>query len=302
MGCPSRGLRVLAVVLMLGGSLAADLAQAKVIHKERSLYSTILVDQRGSLVCLQFSIRSDQRNQSCMDRRRPQQMVLAYTRMMMTGLLVTPDPRRVLLIGMGGGTIPTVLAQLYPEAELDVVEIDAAVVQVARDYFDFADTPNMRVHTTDGRVFVKRAGLRQAQYDLVMLDAFNGDYIPEHLMTAEFLDEVRAVMAPGAVAVANTFAISQLYHHESTTYQHVFGDFLNLRTNASANRVIIAVNGPLPSNERLRATATKLHPTVSAYGVRLRSYVRNISRKPDWDTTARMLTDQYAPANLLRNR
>ena len=220
----------------------------------------------------------------------------------MAGLLITPNPQSVLLIGMGGGTIPSVLAELYPTARLDVVEIDSAVVQVAREHFDFVDTPNMHVHTVDGRVFVKRAGLRQAQYDLVMLDAFNGDYIPEHLMTAEFLEEVRAVMAPGAAAVANTFAISQLYHHESTTYQGVFGDFLNLKTKASANRVVIAVKGPIPGNEQLRSVATQLHPTVSEYGVRLRGYIRNMTRKPDWDTTARMLTDQYSPANLLRNR
>ena len=74
------------------------------------------------------------------------------------------------------------------------------------------------------------------------------------------------------------------------------------KTKASANRVVIAVKGPIPGNEQLRSVATQLHPTVSEYGVRLRGYIRNMTRKPDWDTTARMLTDQYSPANLLRNR
>jgi spermidine synthase len=297
--------RRLPLNLLCGVLLAVTVAQsadAKVVHRQRSLYSTILVDQRGSEICLQFSVRRDQRNQSCMDKRRPRDMVLAYTRMMMTGLLVQPTPQRVLMIGMGGGTIPTVLAELYPDAAIDVVEIDPAVVTVAEAYFDFVTTANMRIFKQDGRVFVKRAALNDVHYDLILLDAFNGDYIPEHLMTREFLQEVKSLLSPGAVAVANTFAISQLYHHESTTYHDVFGDFLNLKSNASANRVILAVNGPLPDNATMRATAEQLRPKVKAYGLDLRKHVRFMERKPDWDPTARPLTDQYAPANLLRDR
>ena len=277
-------------------------ADAKVVHRERSLYSTILVDQRGSLFCLQFSVRRDQRNQSCIDKRHPREMVLAYTRMMMTGLLVQPAPQSILMIGMGGGTIPTVLAELYPEAKIDVVEIDPAVIKVARAYFNFVETPKMRVLAQDGRVFVKRAALNGERYDLIFLDAFNGDYIPEHLMAQEFLQEVRSLMSPGAVVVANTFAISRLYHHESTTYHSVFGDFLNLKSNNSANRIILAVNGPLPDNATLRQTAMDLQPRIRVYGLSLRKHVARMGRRPDWDTGARILTDQYAPANLLRDR
>lgn len=294
------GPRIVIVCLLTG--LLVGVADAKVIHRQRSLYSTILVDQRGSLICLQFSVRRDQRNQSCMDKRRPREMVLAYTRMMMTGLLVQPDPALILMIGMGGGTMPTVLAELYPDAEIAVVEIDPAVVTVAKEHFGFVPTEKMQVIAQDGRVFVKRAALNGARYDLIVLDAFNGDYIPEHLMTREFLQEVKSLMNPGAVVVANTFAISQLYHHESTTYHGVFGDFLNLKSNASANRIILAVNGPLPDNASLRATAIELTPRLKPYGLSLRKHVGRMGRKPDWDTGARALTDQYSPANLLRDR
>lgn len=296
-----RALSTLAGVVTLC-CVCLEAVDAKVIHTQRSLYSTILVDQRGSLICLQFSVRHDQRNQSCMDKRRPQEMVLAYTRMMMTGLLLQPAPQRILAVGMGGGTIPSVLGELYPAAEIAVVEIDPGVVAVAKEYFGFAPTPNMRVSTQDGRVFVKRAALNGERYDLILLDAFNGDYIPEHLMTREFLQEVKSLMNPGAVVVANTFAVSQLYHHESTTYHGVFGDFLNLKSASSANRVILAVNGPLPDNSSLRATALQLQPQLRVYGLSLRKHVGRMGREPDWDEGARVLTDQYAPANLLRDR
>ncbi|MDH3641065.1 MAG: fused MFS/spermidine synthase [Gammaproteobacteria bacterium] len=294
--------QLLLTALVAACALSAMSADARVIHRERSLYSTILVDQRGSLICLQFSIRRDQRNQSCIDKRHPQEMVFTYTRMMMAGLLLNPDPERVLILGLGGGTLPMALAELYPDAKIDVVEIDPAVVTVAREFFDFEPTENMQVFTQDARVYTKRAGLRGETYDLIMLDAFNGDYIPEHLMTREYLEETQKLMAENAVVVANTFSISQLYHHESTTYQAVFGTFFNLTSAASANRIILASNMAAPSRSVLEQRAKALAPRLRKYSVQPEEYPRAMITKPDWDTSARVLTDQYSPANLLRGR
>jgi spermidine synthase len=302
MGVASIMMRIAAGLFTFVLLLPAGDAQGRIVHRERSLYSTILIDQQGSLVCLQFSIRTDQRNQSCMDQRRPNEMVFSYTRMMMTGLLLRPSPERILMIGLGGGTLPTALAELYPDTEIDVVEIDPAVVRVAGEFFGYVPSANTTVFTQDGRVFIKRAALRGDTYDLIMLDAFNGDYIPEHLMTREFLQETRSLLTPGGAVVANTFSISQLYHHESTTYTAVFGRFYNLKTGESANRIILAANGPLPDPTIMEQRAADLAPRVRKYGIRLSDHVKGLETRPDWDTSARVLTDQYAPANLLRDR
>ncbi|HEY5645231.1 MAG TPA: fused MFS/spermidine synthase [Pseudomonadales bacterium] len=295
--------RLLAVLLAAGLLLPlTDAAEAQIIHRERSLYSTILIDQQGSLICLQFSVRTDQRNQSCMDRKAPKKMVFPYAQMMMLSLLVVPEPQRILVVGLGGGTLPVALRELYPEANIDVIEIDPAVKTVAETYFGFAEDATMRVILRDARVFTKRAAGEDTRYDLIMLDAFNGDYIPEHLMTREYLQETKDLLAPGGVLAANTFAISRLYDHESTTYQAVFGTFYNIRSRISANRVIIAVNGELPDRAALSAAAGELSRRLRPFDVRINDYLREFSTQPDWDTTARVLTDQYAPANLLSNQ
>ena len=143
--------------LLLVCVLISAVAHARIIHKERSLYSTILIDQQGSVVCLQFSVRRDQRNQSCRDNDDPRRMVFTYSKMIMAGLLFQPNPQRVLIIGLGGGTVPTALAQLFPDAQIRVVEIDPAVVQAAEDYFDFTETEKTQVIVSDGRVYTKRA-------------------------------------------------------------------------------------------------------------------------------------------------
>ena len=291
-----------ACIVLVYVAVFSSITQAKVIHRERSLYSTILVDQRGSTLCLQFSMRSDQRNQSCVDQKHPKKLVFGYAKMMLSSLLLQPDPQAILIIGLGGGTLPTTLHELYPTARIDIVEIDPAVKTVAETYFNFTVSEGVKIFLQDARVFTKRALGRGESYDLIMLDAFNGDYIPEHLMTREYVEESRQLLRPGGVLVANTFSISKLYDHESETYRAVFGEFYNVTTNDSANRIIIARNEPLPDGMEFAATARQLAPALRPYDLRIVDFPRRFSKKRNWDESARVLTDQYSPANLLQNQ
>jgi spermidine synthase len=143
---------------------------------------------------------------------------------------------------------------------------------------------------------VKRALREQKNYDLIMLDAFDHEYIPEHLLTQEFLKEVKALLAPGGVLAANTFSSSRLYDHESTTYASVFPEFFNLK---KENRVIIAANGPLPGVDELLTNSARFQSAFEEFGVETGKLLPLFSRKQDWERDARILTDQYSPANLL---
>jgi spermidine synthase len=129
-----------------------------------------------------------------------------------------------------------------------------------------------------------------------MLDAFDHEYIPEHLLTQEFLQEVRTLLTPDAVLAANTFSTSRLYDHESTTYAAVFGRFFNLKRE---NRVILFTNRPPPSPTELLAASEQLDASLKPLGVDSGALVALFSTQVDWDKTARVLTDQYSPANLL---
>ena len=272
----------------------------KVIHREKSLYRNILVTQQAERRCLAFSVKRQRRNQTCMNIDRPRQIVFPYVRMTFAGLTANPEPKEMLMIGLGGGTIASTLMELYPDLKMDLVEVDEAVVKVAQQFFNFYPNAMTNVVIVDGRVFVRRALRIDRRYDLIILDAYNGDYIPEHLMTKEFLSDVKALLTPNGILVANTFASSRLYDHESTTYGKVFGQFMNLKMPGTGNRVIIAGKKRLPNQDVLKANADYLKPRLDAYGVNLPLLISHIDRTVDWDTTARPLTDQYSPANLLQ--
>jgi spermidine synthase len=231
-----------------------------------------------------------------MDMREPDRFVMKYPQMMMTSLYLQPQPQSILIIGLGGGSIPRVLARMLPQAQIDVVEIDPAVVSVAKKYFDFRPSGNLRVIEADGRVYVKRALRANRRYDIIMLDAFDHEYIPEHLLTREFLREVKSLLSENGVLAANTFSSSRLYDHESTTYAAVFGEFFNLRRE---NRVILAMNQALPSAPQISVESAKLQPQFAEVGIDSERVLSLFTTRRDWNPSARVLTDQYSPANLL---
>jgi spermidine synthase len=272
-------------------------AQEKLVHVERSQYLEVRVYENAGERCMCFTISCRIGRQSCIELANPHHFALNYTRMMMAGTFLMGDvPKRILIIGLGGGSIPTALRELLPNAQIDTVEINPAVTRVARQYFGFKDDPKMKVFEQDGRSYVKRALRDGTKYDLVMLDAFDHEYIPEHLLTREFLTEVKSLLTPTGVLVGNTFSSSKLYDHESTTYAAVFGRFFNLK---AANRVVIARPAGLPTAEQLRVKALEHEIPLRSWGVDIKDVLPMFTTNPDWDTKARVLTDQWMPANLL---
>jgi len=280
----------------------SSIINAKIIHSERSLYRNIIVDDQQDLRCLKFNVKSSKTSQSCFLKSDPQKLVFNYTKLLFSSLLMIDEPKKVLIIGLGGGTMSNTIHQLYPDAKIDNVEIDPAVISVARTYFGFFENENVRSIVQDGRIFIKRAALKKQQYDWIILDAFNGDYIPEHLMTKEFYQETKMLLSDDGVLSANTFSVSKLYQHESATYHAVFGDFYNVANRKNSNRIILTKKNALPSEEKIASRVNKLTDKLSAFGIDIESIQRDIQSTTthrDWSDNTRILTDQYSPANLL---
>lgn len=171
---------------------------------------------------------------------QPLKLELAYTRVSMVGLAFVPEPRRILVVGLGGGAMPMFLRTVVPEAHIDVVDIDPDVVTVAKDYFGFREDERLRAHVADGRGFVEA---QRPPYDLIFLDAYGPDSIPEHLATVEFLAAVRARLAPTGAVVGNVweFPPNTRFGSMLRTWQVGFTQLYTFDVRGSANRILVGL-------------------------------------------------------------
>ena len=273
--------------------------QAKEIHKERSIYRNVVIVEEDGLRCMRFETRRKKvTNQACIDLQQPERLVFEYAHGVMAGFAINPQPKRILILGLGGGVLSNILHQIAPEAEIVSVDIDPVVVKLAKQYFDYQENDKVKTEIKDGRVYVKRALLKKETFDWIILDAFNGDYIPEHLMTKEFLQEVKDLLTPGGIVSANTFSTSQLYDYESVTYQQVFGKLYTYQAPTKGNRVLFACN--CDNFQTFPEQPADLQAKVSKFKVNLDKVWRLITDRVDWNTSSDVLTDQYSPANLLK--
>jgi spermidine synthase len=117
---------------------------------------------------------------------------------------LSPEGRAIsaMFIGGGGYTFPRYLETLYPGSRLDVVEIDPGVTRVAYQYLGLPVTSTIRSFNEDARQYVTRES-PQAQYDLILGDAFNDLSVPYHLTTLEFSQRVSQFLKPEGLYLIN---------------------------------------------------------------------------------------------------
>jgi spermidine synthase len=109
-------------------------------------------------------------------------------------------PERVAILGNAGGTTARAMGHFYPQTRIDGVELDGAVSEAGRRFFGLEDNPRLEVHTADARPFLRRA---DAEYDLIVVDAYRPPYVPFYLATQEFFALARDRLAPGGVIALN---------------------------------------------------------------------------------------------------
>ncbi|MGI6662918.1 MAG: fused MFS/spermidine synthase [Bacillota bacterium] len=210
-----------ALVFGLGPSLFPG-GSAGVIYETQSLYHHIYVVEDGSRRLLKF----DNSIQSGMYPERPYESVFPYTDFFHLALLFKEDLEDVLFIGLGAGTVPKRFHRDYPDMTIECVEIDPEVTRIAREYFGFPGDEEIRVHTADGRAFLKSS---EKAYDLIIVDAYYADSIPFHLTTVEFYELVRERLKPGGVLASNLIGAlegekSKLFRSMFHTIRRVFAD------------------------------------------------------------------------------
>src|SRR5918996_1446962 len=169
---------------------------AKNILQKDTFYHRIRIEEDNEARYMYF----DRTLQSAMNLKDPTALRLIYSRYTSLGFAFRPDAKKILIIGLGGGSIPKKLLKEFPSLEIDAVELDPEVIQIAKTHFNVRESNNLRLHAQDGRMFLSRT---RHQYDIIMLDAYFTDAMPFHLATKEFFELAQKKLTPNGIIVAN---------------------------------------------------------------------------------------------------
>ena len=116
---------------------------------------------------------------------------------------LAPSKDRILILGGGTLTLPQYLAKKYPNSAIDVVEIDPALAEIAREHFHYTDPRNVTLHFNDARAYVNQV---QRQYDVVLVDVYSDTSVPFSLITTEYGQQVERITSKNGVIAANMIA------------------------------------------------------------------------------------------------
>ncbi len=227
----------------------------QILEEGQSEFNHVIVTQRGSLRKMYFESGGIWRLQSTYDLDAPDSLHHEVFQTMVAGLLLQPAPRRMCMVGLGGGQLSNYLHRHLPELEIDVVDICPEVVRLARAYFGVpTDDPCYRVHVDDGRVFVDR--LEPASLDLLFLDAYRGHSIPKHLRSQEFHELCAARLTPTGVVIANMHRRTARYPIDRATMAAVYRHVYRFASSDDVQTSIVATMADAA------ATPTQLHQTA----------------------------------------
>ncbi len=213
--------------------------------------------------------------QSYVDLDDPARLAFEYQRRIGHVIdLVAPPDRPVDAVHLGGGalTLARYVAATRPRSTQQVVERDAALVQLVRRELPLDPAARIRIRSVDARTGLTK--LPHGRADLIVADVFSGARTPAHLTSVEFLDEVRLALAPDGVYTANladgpplAFLRGQIAT-AAARFAHLalIADPAVLRGRRFGNAVLVASDRPLPVAELTRRAASDPGPARVEHG------------------------------------
>ena len=258
-------------MLALASQAATPQRPERTIFEQTTFYHKIRVEQRpvSDGDSARF-IYLDSTKEGGRYMRESGLMPDRYQDFWMLGKLFCPHLEKGLFLGGGAFAMPQALLDAFSEARVDVVEIDPAVIEVGRRFFEVDEYPRMNPVAADARRFLR---LSDARYDLIFGDAYHGVHcIPAHLVTREFFELVKSRLNEGGVYVMNIASAAEgdraiLFLSVARTLAEVFDYqcvFLTDREHPAATQNLFIVAASHELNVESLATNDEIDPYVAA--------------------------------------
>jgi len=288
---------LLPVLLALAGKAAAQEART-LIEERESVYNNIFVYRQGPYLSMTFGRNRALYTESLYNPADERELPVPYTRFMTATLAYARKIESVLEIGFGGGRTAWYLHRALPAARITSVELDPTVVELAHKYFGVRDEANFKTEAGDGRLFLFSSHER---YDVILVDAYRGPFVPFHLTTREFYELVKSHLAEGGAMAENIEPTTLLFDSVAKTVDAVF-PHLDLYY-AQGNVVSVAYPGEAREAAELERRAAERQAAFDLrYDLRqmLRERLPYGPRLVAAGPQPTVLTDDFAPVEALR--
>ncbi len=176
--------------------------------------------------------------QSSMRTNDPYFLDLEYTRMMMGFLLFNTQPKRIAMIGLGGGSLAK-FCYKYLLSDIQIAEISQAVVQLRDTFAVPQDSERFNIVLADGADFI----YQNRDFDVILVDGYDREGLPEALCTSSFYRNCHRALAPGGVAVFNLVPFSPRFLERCGKIFSAFGNCHTFQDWEGLNNVVIASRG-----------------------------------------------------------
>jgi spermidine synthase len=182
--------------------------------------------------------------QSAMRLSRPHTLVLAYARAMMCFALFVPRPARILMVGLGGGSMARFCHRHFPDAHITVLELHPEVIALRGEFMVPPDDARFRVVHADAAEWMAGAADASGAFDVIVVDGFDAAGLPPALSSLPFYKDCRRRLTPDGVLAANVFSYDPRYGAVLAALDEAFdGRSCRLDTVAGNNHILFAAAG-----------------------------------------------------------
>ncbi len=200
------------------------------------------LSELNGILSLQFDEWSIQSEMSIDDT---DELVIPYTRVMMSFLLLVPTPKHVAMIGLGGGSVAKYCYRYLPDAQVTAVEISADVIALRNEFAIPKDDARFSVLLGDGALWVAETDSRP---DVLIVDGFDADGLPAQLCSQAFYDDCYTALADNGILVVNIWKGYPRYDEYLSRLNNSFdGNKIIMDAGDDLNHIVLAVkNGAFP--------------------------------------------------------
>ena len=268
------------------------------VHTAHDEHGQIAIFDRDGIRSLYFESGACQSSLLLTD---PISLVLGYTQCMLAGLLFHPNPKRILLIGLGGGALARFLHHHFTRAEIVCVETRHSVVELAQKYFDLPTSARLRIHTGDGAAYLRSTDA--PAFDMILVDAFDSSGVHPSVSTAGFYADCRRSLDVGGALTVNLWntPTAPCEQQLAAIKLGFSGQILRLPVEKRANLIALGLtkNQTRQTLKQLNSTAQQLTTRFEIdFGKYLDGLQRSNSTELRRGTAAQMESDQSDRASL----